>query len=269
MTSFTESHFFSRHFRLLPVVRTPVLWYSPVSRLHDFLIEAGVERSAIPAFEDRVRQLMLAKIFMPFQTRDVARQLLKILDELTLSRGKTTWIEKTPMHLHFISLLEKLAENPQQIHFVHVIRDGLEVVSSLYKASKHWEYQYNLEAAVARWNKDVGLSLRRINATNDHFVSYDALTARTGTTLKRLLTELGLEWEPEILERYAGASHRLITPDETWKSNVDRVVRRSATSGHTLTEEQRRRVNASLQHRSYAKIIERTGETVAATGVEN
>ena len=38
-TSFTESHFFSRHYALLPLLGTPILTRNPGPRLREFLAE--------------------------------------------------------------------------------------------------------------------------------------------------------------------------------------------------------------------------------------
>ena len=68
--------------------------------------------------------------------------------------------------------------------FVHVIRDGLEVVASLHTASRGWERPYDLETCVRRWNADVGFSLDRVRASADRVVFYEDLTSRPEATLE-------------------------------------------------------------------------------------
>ena len=194
---------------------------------------------------------------MPFETRPVAERLLWILDELTLGRGRSSWIEKTPKNLRYIPLLESVSRPGPPTHFVHVIRDGLEVVASLYDASQNWEDPHDLSSCVRRWNRDVGLSLRRYGAPTDHFVFYEELTARPEATLRQLLAVLGLGWEPDILDRYARTSERLITGQEAWKEGVGRRIRPSGTSDRALTPEQRDRVTRSLRQSLYDQLRER------------
>ncbi len=206
---------------------------------------------------------------MPFRTRPVAERLLRVLDELTLGRGRSSWIEKTPKNLRYIPLLESVSGPEPRTHFVHVIRDGLEVVASLHDASQNWEDPHDLSSCVRRWNRDVSLSLRRFGAPTDHFVFYEELTSRPEATLRRLLAELGLGWEPDILERYARTSDRLITRQEAWKEGVGRRIRPSGTSDRALTPEQRDRVTRSLRHSLYHQLresVERSGRASIETG---
>jgi hypothetical protein len=259
--SFTESHFFDRHFTRLVWPGRAILTRNPLPRLHDFLNENG---EAAPAaarwFDARGRWLLRLRPLLPLQTLAVARRLLRVLDELTLRRGKSSWIEKTPRHLRYIPFLERVSSPESRTRFVHVIRDGVEVVASLHEASQRWERPYDLEACVRRWNAEVGFSLSRIAAPTDHFVFYEELTARPEATLRPLLADLGLGWQPDILERYARTSHGLVTEQEAWKADVGRSIRRSESSQRTLSERQRDRATQLLRLRLYDEVRERTGK---------
>ena len=148
-----------------------------------------------------------------------------------------------------------------------MIRDGLEVVASLHEASRGWERPYDLETCVRRWNADVGLSLRRVEAPRDHFVFYEELTSRPEATLRRLLAGLGLDWEPEILERYADAAERLVSaPEAAWKGNVGRGIQRSATAHRALSADERRRAVRSLRHDLYDRLRRRAGRPAGEPG---
>jgi hypothetical protein len=257
VTSFTESHFFSQHFRMLPLTSSAILVRDPTPRLRDFLRENGFDPSEMAtAMNGLLGEAVPAQLLLPLRTRLVARELLQVLDTLALSRNASTWIEKTPRHLRYAPFIERLAGAEESPHFVHVIREGLETVASLYTASKNWEPSYDLEACVKRWNADVAFSLSRVSSPSDHLVFYEQLTSRPEATLERLLADLGLDWEPEILERYAEKSSGLITPDETWKASVSDSLHRSATSERALTGEQRGRVLQSLRNDLYTKILE-------------
>jgi len=254
--SFTESHFFDRHFTRLPLLGSPVLTRNPGPRLREFLEENGeAHTEAARHIEERERWLLRARPLLPLQTRWVGRQLLRVFDELTLRRGSSCWIEKTPRHLHYLSFLESLSLSDSPMRFVHVLRDGLEVVASLHEASKSWERAYDLETCVHRWNTDLSLSLSRLRAPTDHFVFYEELTEEPEATLQRLLVELGLDWEPGILEGYGSASQGLITGTEkAWKADVGRGIRRSGTADRLLTGEQRHAVTRSLRRGLYDEV---------------
>ncbi len=262
LTSFTESHFFWRHFSLVPLLSMPILTRNPHARLCEFLAENGeTPPEAAGWFEKGALRM---RPLLPFQTNRAARQLLRVLDEVTLRRGRSGWVEKTPWHLRYVPFLDTLSGPEGRTRFVHVIRDGLEVVASLHEASRSWERHYDLEACVRRWNADVGLSLGRITSPNDHFVFYEELTARPEPTLRRLFAGLGLAWEPDILQRHARAAGRFITQQEAWKADVGRAIRRSQTSDHALTAEQRDRVTRSLSRSLYDRLLEHAGRSPGA-----
>jgi hypothetical protein len=266
MTSFTESHFFERHFTHLPLVSRWVLTKNPAPRVQEFLAENSEgPLDAARWFEVEGRRALGVRLLLPLKTRPVARQLLRVLDELTLGRGLSSWIEKTPKNLRYIPLLERVSGPKPRTRFVHVIRDGLEVVASLHEASQNWEDPHDLDSCVRRWNADVSLSLGRVGAPTDHFVFYEELTSRPEATLRRLLAELGLGWEPDIFERYAATSSRLVTQQEAWKEGVGRRIRPSGTSDRALTPEQRDRVTRSLRRGMYHQLLERAGRPSGAT----
>ncbi len=247
-TSFTESHFFSRHYALLPLLGTPILTRDPGPRLREFLAENHEAPPAAASWFE-TGGASGASASLPFRTRPAARQFLRVLDEVAVRRGRSCWIEKTPRHLRYVPLVEKVSASDSSTRFVHVIRQGLDVVASLHEASRTWEIPYDLDACVRRWNADAGFSLSRIGAPRDLFVFYEELTARPEAALRRLLAGLGLGWEPEILEEFGRTSGRLITSEEAWKRGVDRGICRSPTSGGALGPTEREQVIQSLRAR--------------------
>ena len=73
MTSFTESHFFDRHFTRLPGLPGPILTRDPRSRVHEFLVENGETSGESNWFEARARWALGLRPLLPFQTRPVAQ----------------------------------------------------------------------------------------------------------------------------------------------------------------------------------------------------
>ena len=268
VTSFTESHFFSRHFRPLSWWPHALLTHDPLPRAEEFLKENGSRENGSDehgldgdqgTYLADLRRGIPPKVLRPLASRRVARKLLDLLDWLAIDRGASTWVEKTPAHLRYLPLLEGLAEEGQTVHCVHVVRQGLEVVASLHTASRQWDRAYDLATCVTRWNHEVALSLHRLRRPRrpgvfDHGVTYEALTTRPEETLARLLDALGLPWEDGILERHGESAGRLVTPAEVWKQGVERVVRPSATSHQVLTDRQRTAVRAGLRNDLYRRV---------------
>jgi hypothetical protein len=195
------------------------------------------------------------RLLFPTRTREAAHRIVEVLDELALRRERSGWIEKTPRHLRYTPWIQRIFARPRPI-VIHVVREGLEVVASLREASQRWERSYDLEACVRRWNADVGFSLTRATAPDNHVVFYEELTSEPASTLERLLEEIGLEWQPGILERYAGASESVITREESWKADVGRGIRRSETAHRRLTAEERDWARCRLRQDLYHRLSE-------------
>ena len=259
LTSFTESHFFDRHFKLLPPPLGAALIHDPTPRVREFLAENGLDSPGLAdRMVDRVRECLTIRWLLPTRTRAVARRLLAILDELALLRGHSSWVEKTPRHLRYTPFLARLDGPEGHSQFVHVIRGGLETVASLHTASRSWERAYDLDTCIRRWNRDVGFSLGRAGRPDHHFLFYEQLTARPEPTLARLFADLGLDWESRILDCFGDGLEQLITPQETWKAGHAGGVRRSGTSKRVLTAAQRDRVMRSLRGDIYPRLLRLT-----------
>ena len=254
ITSFTESHFFAPHFTRVPFPPGAVLSRNPARRVSEFLNENEAIPGATASWFLTTRHLRW-RPWLPLQTRTVARRLLRVLDELALARNAVNWLEKTPRHLRYIPFLERMAEAHPRLHFIHVVREGLEVVASLCRASQSWERPYDLETCAERWNREVAYSASRIGALNHHFIVYEELTSASEPVVRRILAELGLPWEPELLERYGTAAAQLVTEREAWKTGVGRQIRPSGTAVEVLTAAERDRVLRSLYDDPYQAIV--------------
>jgi hypothetical protein len=264
VTSFTESHLFARHFTLLPGSSRAVLTRDPGPRLRRFLAENGVAAPAAAAWFDH----SATRPLLPFRTAAAGRRLLRVLDEMAAGRSAPVWVEKTPRHLRYLPFLGRLAATGPRTCFVHVIRDGLDVVASLRAASRSWERAYDLEECARRWNDDVAFSLGRVGSPNDRFVLYEELTDDPEPVLRRLVAALGLAWQPQMLERDSVASGRLVTAAEAdWKGGVGRPIERSVGARARLTEDERRRAERLLNTDLYDTLRERVGRLEAEDGL--
>jgi hypothetical protein len=262
LTSFTESHFFWKHFTRAPWLPAPVLKGNPSHRVREFLAENGeAPPDAADWFAGKGRWTLRVWPLLPFQTRPVARRLLRVLDELTARRGRSGWVEKTPMHLYFVPFLERVSGAGQQTHFVHVIRDGLEAAASLHEASRTWERHYDLAECARRWNRDVSLSLRRVGSPVDHFVFYEELVSRPERALAALLARLGLPAEPGLPARLAHVTSPIVTAMEPWKVGVGGGIHADRHPAAALIAAERDRLTRLLQRDLYDDLAARTGRS--------
>ena len=254
VTSFTESHLFSRPFRRVPGVGL-VLTSDPTPRLVEFLTENGASASEVaPWFGPPTPAELGSRLGRASHTKDVAVRLVAVLDNLGLQRGSPVWLEKTPRHLHAIDLLESVCDDGVPTRFVHLFRDGLQTVASLYAASRSWPESYELGTCIDRWNRDLEQSARYLDRSNHHFVCYETLTRDPEAVLRALFAALDLPWEASVLNDFGGVTDDLKTSDETWKGRVNRAIRPSATANDVLDERQREQVLGSLRRDAYDRL---------------
>ena len=257
VTSFTESHLFSRPFRRVPGVGL-VLTSDPTPRLMEFLAENAASAAEVaPWFGPPAPAELGSRIGLASHTKGVAARLVGVLDNLGRERGLPVWLEKTPRHLQAIDLLESVCDDGVPTRFVHLFRDGLQTVASLFAASREWPETYDLGTCIDRWNRDLERSVRYLDRPNHSFVCYETLTRDPEAVLRPLFAALDLSWEASVLSSFGAATDGLKTPAETWKGHVDRAIGPSATANKVLDEAQRQRVLGSLRRENYDRLRSR------------
>ncbi len=154
------------------------------------------------------------------------RRGVQLLDDLTLAAGCSSWVEKTPSHLHVADALDRTVERAS---FVHIVRPGPEVVASLFEATrKHpeaWDGAYDIDRCVRRFNHDVAITRQLLSRPNHHLVRYEELTAEPARVLGPLCRSLGLDFHEEALNRYRDEAREVIGEGEEWKArNVEAIT---------------------------------------------
>jgi|SaaInlLV_10m_DNA_2_1039722.scaffolds.fasta_scaffold00838_11 hypothetical protein len=161
ITSFPESHFFSRTFLGKRANQYPTLysnytlykWINSIKENNIYL-----------------------KFKIAFSRDSVVRNFISQLDTYTINHNKRIWIEKTPNHLHTLDIIEKFI--PDAI-FIHLIRDPRDTIASLYEATnkytEHWNQQYTISEAVERYNRDINISKKYVDKRNHLIIKYEDL----------------------------------------------------------------------------------------------
>jgi len=111
--------------------------------------------------------------------------------------GKRRWIDKTPGYTTEIPRLHRLFPEAK---FVHVIRDGRDVVISLRRTGWHGQKSWNIAeywaTAVSTARRDAGAL-----ATHQYLeVSYERLVLETEAALREVCDFLGEAFDPAMLE---------------------------------------------------------------------
>jgi len=107
-------------------------------------------------------------------------------------RGKKRWAEKTPNNVFCI---EQILEFFPDGKFVHVIRDGRDVVLSLTGSRS-----FNLHAAIIRWLLAVGAGIRHRGHPRYYEIKYEDIVLNTEPTLRGLMEFLDEEYDPAMLD---------------------------------------------------------------------
>jgi hypothetical protein len=126
----------------------------------------------------------------------------------TRSRGRRAWVEKTPRN---VRNLDWILERFPRARFVHVIRDGRDVVCSL---RTHPKYRWNPETqereetgvvnewrfCVSRWFNDTLFGLKAKLHPRTTEIRYEDLVTDPEPALRKLLLWLGIPWDPAVLD---------------------------------------------------------------------
>lgn len=153
------------------------------------------------------------------------RRFARMLDAAAAARHCTHWVEKSPGHLLFI---DEILECIPDAHFVHVLRNGLDVVASVADADLRLEtggFHGGVAQWARRWNRALALHRQYLGDRRHHLLCLEDLTANTALEWKRLQSFLGLDPDRPMLARPGSQVANLA--DEPWKASaVAGVVRR-------------------------------------------
>lgn len=165
------------------------------------------------------------------------------------ARGRTAWVEKTPGHLLHVRLIKRHIPSAQ---FVHVLRDGRDVVASLVDAAERfpqvWQRYADLEESIRAYNLFLEESLRYWGAEGHLFVRYEHILDEPQVAGHRLYVLLGLEGEdPRVAS--SQRQEAIIRGDEDWKrkSTGEITDTRLVKFNRIFDDQQRRLINSRLK----------------------
>jgi hypothetical protein len=214
IASFPGSHFFFHLFVHRCIRPLRIASSNVVPRLYQFLEDLG--RGDMKPFIPE-KAWLVGPYVKAYKT---------ICDQLTTEQNKGVWLEKTPGHLHYLKYIQKLIKDSK---FVHVIRNGPDVVASLYEVThKHpeeWGGARDIECCLRRWIQDVRISLQNTHRPHHLIVRYEHLVADPASVLRDLCRFIGVAYSDDLLQEYAHTSKSLITKGEPWKASVGKAIR--------------------------------------------
>lgn len=112
------------------------------------------------------------------------------------------FLDKTPSHALFVPEIDELLPRSR---FIHIVRDGRDVVASLLAASRSWGRRWaptGPRSATQMWLAHVraGRAARElVGSERYHEIRYEDLFSRPEESLTGVVDYLGLEWSEEDL----------------------------------------------------------------------
>jgi hypothetical protein len=176
----------------------------------------------------------------------------QFLSRYAHNRDKARWAEKTPRN---VQALGYLFDNFPEARFIHVVRDGRDVVCSLRTHPRHVERNGQwvpntevkpLDRCIDRWVQDVSRGLAWADDPRCHLVRYEDLVAEPAATMCRLLEFLGEPWDDAVLQppdRQEGSTDTMKFPQN--RRAVQPIDRQSVGRWKTdLTDDELGQFNA-------------------------
>ncbi len=237
-----ETHFFRRTIPKRHWMR-PLKWYgkSEIETIKQLLKKIGyADLSALlPRFT--------------FNRREWANSLIKIIDQMCIREGKNIWLEKTPMHLYYIDMITSVEPDAA---FIHVLRQGEDVIASLYEVShKYPEYfsgPQSINRCIHLWKKNVRISDKYIGTTNHAHVLYEDLVSRPEKILRKTCDIIGLDFSKDMLD-YSRKAQAVQLTEERWKISNVKPLKKSSKFKMVFTERQQAYIRLMLRHYSLSR----------------
>lgn len=116
---------------------------------------------------------------MPRRWTACARRYATMLDDAAGRQQRIHWVEKTPNHLLF---LDEIADCIPDAQFVHVLRNGVDVVASVRDADMQLEtraFGGGMVRWARRWNHAMEMHLARMGASRHHVLCIEDLIGDT------------------------------------------------------------------------------------------
>ena len=160
--------------------------------------------------------------------KSFAKAFQDVVDFAAIEHGKPVWVEKTPHHIDRVDEISKFVKGAK---FIHILRDGRDVVASQYHArqqdSEYWQ-AWSIEQMAQSWGRDVSISLSHLGAAAHFFVSYSALTADPEAVLKSVCEFADLDFELGMLNHWEAADMVLGgRKNEPWMQQVYKPIKQT------------------------------------------
>lgn len=209
-------------------------WQDPDAPHDPWYRRHGFARSHGPKRLRRLEAELLGSSHTPpWRIDPCIGRFVALLDRVSRMRGCGAWVEKTPNHVMYI---DEIARHVAGARFVHVLRNGEDVVASILDADlihpthafhggvRHW---------VRRWNRAMERQLARLGAPGHHVLCLEDLVEHFDRQWSRLC--VALDFDPALPLSAVPQSPVADAVVEPWKRNaLSGVVRPTARKSDKL-----------------------------------
>lgn len=149
-----------------------------------------------------------------------------------------------------------------EARFVHLVRDGRDVVASIVdRARKHpdrFSGQANPDYAIGLWNEAIRTSAAYLEARHHQVVSYQAFTQDPEGVRRWLYVAFGLNPTEVYPDGPEGSETKIIKTHERWKSNViDPIEPKPSKFGQIFTASEREDITSRLELKRFYELTKR------------
>ena len=202
-----------------------------------------------------------SKYNTPLIGRDYYKGFIELMDDSAKQNDKQIWLEKTPRHLHFIDDISNIPNSK----FIHIIRKGEDVVSSLFSTTntypKKWGNKnftkfkgFSIDQCINRWNNDISITLNYKNDVNHLIISYEQLITNINESVSIIQSFVKLK--PQLSNvGLSNNTRKLIENRELWKANNFKdVIRNRSNFESIFNSQQKHYIRRQLKSNLYMEI---------------
>jgi hypothetical protein len=167
-----------------------------------------------------------------FLKKDI-ESFINILDAITIGLDKVIWVEKSPDHLYYLNDIKRFVPKSK---FIHIIRNGPDVIASLYSCAKtypreHWGKIFtNIDRCINKWISAIKTSKKHIGKEDNFAVQYEQLVNSPESVLKKLCGFIGVDFEKDMIKKFTKTSKNTILEKEQWKINTFKNIKKQEIS---------------------------------------
>lgn len=179
-----------------------------------------------------------------------------VLDRVAAEEGKDLWVEKTPMHIFRLRLIQDYV--PKN-HVIHMVRDGRDVVASMCHRAKKYEGQFpgqeNPLFGIQRWNRALRISAKYLGQPGHTFVAYEKFVRDPGAEMQRVCKDMNIDYEPEMATGSDQVAKNIIPDRRGWiKGAKNPPEVKNSKFERLFTGQQQKKITQALDLSIYERV---------------